>query len=671
MELREKPESTSAVENEQILNEEPQAVAENVIEESVEPVEEPIAEEAPAAEPVAEEAPAAEPVAEEAPAAEPVAEEAPAAEPVAEEAPAAEPVAEEAPAAEHDKPVDEMSKAEIIALLEKVANLDAKDISREGTSRLKQAYNNIRKAELEEEKRTFLEKGNEESAFAPAPNADEDHVNALLATIREKRESLRAEQEATRQANLKRKKEIIAEIEEIAADIDSVNIHFRRVQELQREFHTTGEVPETDTNSIWKQFQNVVERYYDQFKINKELRDLDFRKNLEQKVLFCEEAERLAEENDVVKASRLLQELHAKWREVGPVAKEHREEIWNRFKDASAVINKKHQAHFEERKEREQENEAAKTAICERVEALNFEELATYSAWEEMTKKILEAQADWKKIGFASKKMNNALFARFRETCDKFFAQKAEFYRSVKDTYATNLEKKVALCEKAEALKDSTEWRKTAEALAELQKEWRAIGPVPKRQSDAVWRRFQAACDHFFEEKKKNVSDQRRSEQANLKAKREILAALENIDPEMSNDDAAAFVREKMDEWKAIGHVPFKDKEKIHAAYGKLIDEMFERYDMRRARQRMSSFEESVKKLEGDDNRLYRERDKLMRARELKRQELNTAENNLGFFNVKSKSGSTMLNEIERNIEVLNEELAEIDQKIALLDSKI
>ena len=684
MELREKPEAINDAENGQILEGQPQNEAENVKVESVEHIEaEAPAEEAPAEEAPAEEAPAAEevpveeaPAAEEAPAVEAPAAETSAAEEVSvEEAPAAEEPAEEAPAedasaAESLKP-ERATKADIIARLEALAALVGEEIPRVETDRLKKMFYNIRNAEIEEEKRIFLEKGNEESAFATAPNADEDRVKELLAVIREKREAFREELDAKRRANLEVKNGIIAEIERLSADTDNVNRHFRRVQELREQFRSAGDVPETETSALWKRFQDTVERFYDQFKINKELRDYDFRKNLEQKELFCQEAEKLAEETDPLVAFRLLQELHAKWREVGPVDKEHREEIWNRFREASAVVNKRHQAFYEGRKEQEQANEAQKTAICERVEAFNFDELKSYAAWDEMTKKILEAQSDWKKIGFASKKMNNALFARFRATCDKFFAMKADFYRSVKDSYAANLEKKIALCEKAEALKDSTEWRKTAEAIAELQKEWRTVGPVVKRHSDAVWQRFQAACDHFFEERKKNTSDSRRAEQANLKAKRAVLAALEAIDPEMPNDEAADFIRAKMAEWKEIGHVPFKEKEKLHEHYGKVIDDLYQRYDMRRDRARMASFEESVSKMEGDDNKLYRERDRLMRVLEQKRQELNTAENNLGFFNVKSASGNSMLNEIERNIARLKDDIDDLQKKIAVIDSKV
>ena len=461
MELREKPEAINDAENGQILEGQPQNEAENVKVESVEHIEaEAPAEEAPAEEAPAEEAPAAEevpveeaPAAEEAPAVEaPAAEEVPVEEAPAVEAPAAEEPAEEAPAedasaAESLKP-ERATKADIIARLEALAALVGEEIPRVETDRLKKMFYNIRNAEIEEEKRIFLEKGNEESAFATAPNADEDRVKELLAVIREKREAFREELDAKRRANLEVKNGIIAEIERLSADTDNVNRHFRRVQELREQFRSAGDVPETETSALWKRFQDTVERFYDQFKINKELRDYDFRKNLEQKELFCQEAEKLADETDPLVAFRLLQELHAKWREVGPVDKEHREEIWNRFREASAVVNKRHQAFYEGRKEQEQANEAQKTAICERVEAFNFDELKSYAAWDEMTKKILEAQADWKKIGFASKKMNNALFARFRATCDKFFAMKADFYRSVKDSYAANLEKKIALCER-------------------------------------------------------------------------------------------------------------------------------------------------------------------------------------------------------------------------------
>jgi hypothetical protein len=482
---------------------------------------------------------------------------------------------------------------------------------------------------------------------------------------------LLAEQEAERKSNFEKKAKIIEEINTLAADTDNVNRTYPRFKELQQEFKTVGEVPPTEVTNQWKQFQDAVEAFYDQLKINKELRDYDFKKNLDTKQLLCTEAEKLANEADVIVAFKRLQELHDKWRETGPVAKEIREEIWSKFKDASAVINKKYQAYFEERKAREQENEDAKTAICERIEALDFASLKSFVAWDEMTKTILAAQEDWKKVGFASKKMNNALFARFRETCDKFFEMKATYFKNIKDDFAANLEKKIALCEKAEALKDSTDWKKATDEFVALQKEWKTIGAVAKKHSDVVWKRFLAACDYFFEEKKKKTSGVRQTEQANLKAKKEIIAKLGEITAETPREEAINQVKELMAQWQQVGHVPYRDKDKVYEAYRAKVNELYKLLDMRGSQARMNNFEESINGMSGDENKLYRERERLMRAYEQKRNELSTYENNLGFFNSKSKSGDSMLRELERKIQRIKEDLATLEQKIKVIDSHL
>ena len=459
----------------------------------------------------------------------------------------------------------------------------------------------------------------------------------------------------------------------MSADTDNVHRHFQEVKDLQTEFKEVGDVPEPEAADIWKKFTETVEHYYDQHKINKELRDYDFKKNLAEKQLLCMVAEQLTAEEDVITAFKRLQELHDKWRETGPVAKEIREELWQRFKDASAVINKRYQAHFEERKARERENEAAKTAICERVEALDFSGLKSYSEWDAMTKEIMQAQEDWKKIGFASKKMNNELFARFRAVCDKFFGAKSDFFKAMKENLAANLEKKTALCEKAEALKDSTDWREATEQFVELQKEWKTIGAVAKKHSDAVWKRFLAACDYFFEKKKEATSGTRKAEQANLKLKRDIIARLGAITDEMPREDAIKELKALQAEWQSVGHVPFRDKDKIYDQYRQLTDALADRLDIRRTRERMNRFTDSVNKMaeNPDDNGLYREREKLLRAYETRRAELNTFENNLGFFNSKSKTGEKMLQDMQRKIENLKEDLENLRKKIELIDSKL
>ena len=575
-----------------------------------------------------------------------------------------------------DQPQEEVAnpmatKEELCEALSQLAEKDAADIGRDDVGRLKQQFYAIRKLEIEKEKAEFLEKGNEEAAFEAKGDEIEDKFKEILNVIKDKKASLLAQQEAERQANLEKKNSIIEEIKTLAADTDNVNRTYPRFKELQQEFKAVGEVPPTEVTNQWKQFQDAVESFYDQLKINKELRDYDFKKNLDTKQHLCEEAESLAEEADVIVAFRRLQELHDKWRETGPVAKDIREEIWTRFKDASAVVNKKYQAFFEERKAREQENEVAKTAICERIEALDFSALKSFVAWDEMTKTILEAQEDWKKLGFASKKMNNALFARFRETCDKFFEMKAAYFKSVKDDLASNLEKKIALCEKAEALKDSTDWKKTTDEFIALQKEWKTIGAVAKKHSDVVWKRFLAACDYFFEEKKKKTSGVRQTEQANLKLKKEIIAKLGEITEETPREEAVKQVKDLMAQWQQVGHVPYREKDKVYEAYRAKVDELYKRLDMRGSQARMANFEENVSSMSGDENKLYRERERLMRNYEQKRNELNTYENNMGFFNSKSKSGESMLRELERKIQRIKEELATLEQKIKVIDSHL
>lgn len=561
------------------------------------------------------------------------------------------------------------SKEEVLDMLATLAEGTDADITREEVARLKHLFYAFRKNELEAEMAAFVAAGNDEQSFIPAVCPAEERFKELLDSVRDRKAALTAAHEAEMQANYERKQALIDELNALSADTDNVNRTFPRVKEIQAEFKTIGEVPPTVATDQWKAYQASVEQFYDQLKVNKDLRDYDFRKNLELKTLLCEEAEKLDAEEDVVLAFKRLQNLHDEWRQAGPVAKELREEIWQRFKDASAVVNKKYQAFFEERKAREAANEAAKTAICERVEALDFSSLSNFGAWEEMTKTILAAQEEWKKLGFASRKVNNALFARFRKVCDSFFTAKAEYYRSVKDGLAANLAKKIALCEQAEALRDSTDWRKTADRLVALQKEWKTIGAVAKKQSDAVWTRFQKACDTFFENRKKNLSESRSEEQENLKAKREIIEALKAIPADTPRAEAMAKVKELQASWQQIGHVPFREKDKIYDEYRALCDAFYAR--SRQERSGMSRFEDVVKEMGSDAAKLRRERERIVRAYEIKRNELKTYENNLGFLSSKSKSGDSMMREMERRIQRIKDDLSAIEDKLKLIDSKL
>ncbi len=571
-------------------------------------------------------------------------------------------VREEAPA----------TKEEILAAAAALAAKDAAEISNDEVTHLKQQFYMLRNSEQRAEREAFAQAGNDPGAFVPQPDPAEEEFKLRLTEIRDKKAALRAETEARQAENEKRKREIIARLNEMSTDTDNVNRLFPELKDLQTEFKSIGEVPPTVATELWKAYQDAVEHFYDQLKVNKELRDYDFKKNLAEKELLISEAQKLVEEPDVIVAFRRLQELHDKWREIGPVPKDVREEIWNRFKDFSAEINKRYQAHFEERKARERENEDAKTALCERIEALDFSGLSTYAAWDAMTREIIAAQEDWKKIGYASRRANNTLFARFRETCDKFFAAKAEFFKEMKDTLASNLEKKIALCERAEALKDSTDWRKTADELAELQRQWKTIGAVAKKHSDQVWHRFLAACDYFFEQKKKNTSGTRRSEQANLKAKKDIIARLEAIDPATADRaEAIKTVKALQTEWQAIGHVPFGEKDAVYDAYRKVTNSLYDALDISGNRGRFASFENNINEMAGDENRLFRERERLMRVLEQRRSELRTFENNLSFLSTRSKNGDSMLREMERRSQRLKDDIADLEKKVKVIDAKV
>ena len=682
MEPREQSESMNNLEKDQNLNNEPVNEAQETVNEEVK-VEEPAAveQEAPQAEPV-EETPVEEaPKAEETPVEEaPKAEEAPAEEaPKAEEAPVEETPVEEAPVEEAPKVEEEpkeeaaprldlagKTKAELVDMMREVAARPIEEVKDE-VQAIKAAFFALRREETAKEKEEFLANGNEEADFTAKEDPDENNLKELLNVLKERRTEYNAAQEANREANLEKKRKIIALINEIANDPDNINRQFNRVKQLQQDFKDAGEVPATADTEVWKEFQRATERFYDVLKMNKELRDYDFKKNLELKQQLCEEAEALDEESDIVTAFRKLQELHNKWREIGPVAKELREELWARFKAASSAINKKYQTFFEDRKSKEKENADAKTELCEKIEQITTDDLKTYAQWDEVTKQIIALQEDWKKLGYASRKANAALFARFRKSCDDFFAKKAEFYKSMKEELSSNLAKKIDLCERAEALMDSTEWKEATDKFVEMQKEWKTIGPVVKKYSDSVWKRFIAACDHFFEQKKQQNVNVHAVEHENLKAKKDVIANLKATIEE-AGEEAAQKVRDLMDRWQEIGHVPFKEKDKIYAQYRELVDKAFETLNMRGSRPRGESSFSRGPRPSGNDRGLS-ERDRLVRTYEQRMSELKTFENNMGFLTANTKSGNSLVQEMERRIARLKEEIAELEAKIKELDN--
>ena len=502
----------------------------------------------------------------------------------------------------------------------------------------------------------------------------EDTLKSLLNVFKEKKAAYIVALEKEKEENLTRKHAILEEIKGYLQDPDNIGKYYNDFKEKQQAFKEIVNVPASAVSELWKNFQTYSENFYDLLKIHKELRDYDFKKNLEQKISLCEQAEALAENTDILDAFKTLQSLHEEWRGIGPVAKEMREEIWNRFKEASTVINKRHQQYFETIKATEQANEQSKIALCEEIEAIDLSSLQSFSAWEEKTKSVLDMQERWKAVGFASRKVNTQLFERFRKSCDLFFSRKADYYKSVKDTMSVNLEKKRALCEQAEALKESTDWRAVSDKLTQLQKEWRTIGAVPRKYSDAVWKRFTEACDYFFERKKQEFASKRSEEQDNLVAKQAVIEKLNAIDEALDKNEGLTQVRALMAEWAAIGHVPFKEKDKLRKQYQTALDSHFKRWNMKETRNRLDAFSNTVEELASSDqaqNKLYRERERLMRVYEGLKNNLQTYQNNMGFLNVSSKSGNKMIEDLERKIEKLKDDMQLVAQKIGLIDEKL
>jgi hypothetical protein len=462
-------------------------------------------------------------------------------------------------------------------------------------------------------------------------------------------------------------------MEAITASANDINVHYNQFMELQRQFKEIRNVDPVQVSDLWKRYSQISENFYDLLKINKELRDYDFKKNLEKKEALCEEAESLGKMGDVIAAFRRLQDLHEEWKGVGPVAPAVREEIWTRFKNASSVVNKRHQEHFEQIKVKEAANEVGKKALCEKIEALDYSHNVNVKEWEDQTAVILEIQKEWRTLGFASKKVNTQLFERFRRSCDAFFAAKAKFYKELKDQQNDNLAKKLRLCEKAEALKDSQEWRKTTDQFISLQREWKNIGAVPRKNSAAIWKRFVTACDFFFDAKEKAMGSEKNEEKVNLEKKQGIIARLKELQAEIETVQPSD-VRALMAEWNAVGHVPFKEKDKLYNAYQEALEVFFQKLDMKGSRSRIEAFSENISKLASGNNpqnTLLRERERLMRLFERLNADLKTYENNSGFISLASKSSNGLMREIEKKKEALKAEIKTVVEKIELLDKQL
>lgn len=563
------------------------------------------------------------------------------------------------------------TKEEVLARMKELA-LNAESAGKQELDSLKQNFYKFHNAELEAAKKQFIDNGGSEEDYAPQSDAIEEEFKNVMAIIKEKRSAQMAELERQKEENLQIKLSIIEELKELVESPDDANKSYTEFKKLQQQWNETKLIPQAKVNELWKSYQLYVEKFYDILKLNNEFREYDFKKNLEIKNRLCEAAEKLADEEDVISAFHQLQKLHQEFRDTGPVAKELRDEVWNRFKAASTVVNRRHQQHFEALKEAEQHNLDQKTVICEIVESIEYDELKTFSAWENKTQEVIALQTKWKTIGFAPQKMNVKIFERFRHACDDFFKKKGEFFKTLKEGMNENLEKKKALCEKAESLKESTDWKATADTLTKLQKEWKTIGPVPKKHSDTIWKRFISACDYFFEQKNKATSSQRSVELENMEKKKEIITRLSAIDESIDTEEASKQVRELMKEWGTIGHVPFKEKDKLYKQYHSLVDQLFERFNISASNRKLSNFKSNISNIQsGGSQTLYREREKLVRAYENMKSELQTYENNLGFLTSASKKGNSLLTELNRKVEKLKADLELVLQKIKVIDESI
>ena len=561
------------------------------------------------------------------------------------------------------------SKHEVLERVKELAHSDETP-AKDEVDHLKTAFYKLLFAEREADQKTFIENGGDPEAYVMKTDDSEEQFKAEMGLIKEKRAKAFQQQEEEKKANLQRKQQIIEKIKMMSTSPEEANKSYNDFKALQQEWKDIKAVPAEKANELWRNYQLYVEQYYDLLNLNRELREYDFKKNLEQKTLLCEAAEKLADEPDAVSALHQLQELHQQYREIGPVAKELREQIWARFKAASTVINKRHQQHFEELRAKEEENLTRKTALCEKVEAIAKEENKNATDWENHTKQIIDIQTEWKTIGFAPQKMNVKIFDRFRAACDDFFGRKAEFFKTLKEKFAENTKKKKEMVEQAKALMDSTDWKATSDKLIKLQKEWKTIGMVPKKVGDQLWAEFVAACNKFFEARNAATAGTRNEEQQNLDRKKEIIAKLKEL-LDSTADNVQATLQQLIDEYGKIGHVPFKEKDKLFKEYHKVVDALYKQLNISASKQRLDNFKSSIKSMakQGEDM-LDNERGRLMRRYEQLKSEITTYENNLGFLNASSKKGNSLIDEMNRKVNKLKDDLELIRQKIKAIDAE-
>lgn len=561
------------------------------------------------------------------------------------------------------------SKSEIIERVKEIAHSDEHPQKGE-IDYLKTIFYKLHFAEREADMKAYLEGGGDPENYKVLPDEDEEVFKAEMGVIKEKRAKLFLEQEKEKQENLKKKLDIIEKIKAMVTSPEEANKSYQDFKKLQQEWKEIKLVPAEKANELWRNYQLYVEQYYDLLKLNSEAREYDFKKNLEIKTKICEAAEKLGTEEDVISAFHQLQKLHQEFRETGPVAKELREEVWARFKAASTIINKRHQQHFESLRAKEEDNLTKKTALCEKIEEIAKEEIKTAGEWEKKTKDIIAIQAEWKTIGFAPQKMNVKIFERFRAACDDFFSKKAEFFKNMKQQFAENADKKRALIEQAKALQDSTEWKSTSDKLIALQKEWKTIGMVPKKLGDKLWNEFLTACNHFFEARNSANAGTRNEERTNLEKKRGIIEQLKAL-AENAGDNIQDKVRELIDEYNAVGHVPFKEKDKLYKEYHDILDKLYKELNISTARRRLDKFKNNLKNVaEKGADALDNERARLMRRYEAIKQEVQTYENNLGFLNASSKKGNSLIDEMNRKVQKLKDDMNLVREKIKAIDAE-
>ncbi len=562
------------------------------------------------------------------------------------------------------------TKDEVVARVQEIAQSgEAGD--RAELNLLKQLFYKFHNAEVQEAFKAFVEAGGEEDKFMPEIDTAEPVFREAMQAIRERRAAIQETLEKQKQDNLKRKLEILERIQQLASTPEEANKNFDEFKALQTEWKEIKAVPAERATELWKNYQLYVEQYYDLLKLGHELRDYDFKKNLETKMRLIQQAEALAENPDVLQAFNQLQTLHQEWKETGPVAKEIREDVWAKFKEASTIINKKHQAYFDAIKAREEENLTKKTALCEQLEAFDTENLKNFADWDGITQKIKELQAEWKTIGFAPQKMNTAIFERFRQGCDAFFEKKNAFFKDLKEELNTNLAKKKELVEKAEALMESTDWRSTGDILINLQKQWKEIGTVPRKYSEDLWKRFTSACDHFFEARQAATADVRNEEKANKEEKLGIIDQLKQL-AETEGENVIQQVKELQQKWSEVGHVPFRDKEKLYKEYRELCDKIYDAYGVSQAKRRLNNFRKNLaEKVENAGGSLGSERQKMQRAYERMLAEIKTYENNIGFLNAGSKKGNSLVDAMNKKVEKLRSELDLLAQKIKAVDEQM